>query len=216
MSPRASIIHQKIRVTYDTRSIELPDSTIESQLQEWRSSISRTVLAQMAALSPIEVEALDSAFNLQGEPPEWIQFGDYATLIQGIEDLKARTLTVITKGVPQSTWREEKRVEKKEEKKENDKMPFGGRTFRTLDTEGEVKTIFDRNTADGRIEERQEEIDKMEDEDEQAELEADDDDYNDEYDEQVGHETEDADYDESPESDDAEAIVDALLAKYTV
>lgn len=81
-----------------------------------------TVLDQLAALNINEYEALDATRNrsdwtmLQEETLEWIQFGDYHTLIQGIEYLKARTLTMIMSGVPQPTSRFEEEKEKKEEK----------------------------------------------------------------------------------------------------
>jgi hypothetical protein len=98
--------------------IKLPDSTIESKLQEWKVSLNTTVLDQLAALTTNEYEALDAARNcsdrimLQEETLEWVQFGDYHTLIQGIEYIKARTLTMIISGVPQPTSRFEEKHEK--------------------------------------------------------------------------------------------------------
>ncbi|KAJ5369098.1 Glucose-methanol-choline oxidoreductase N-terminal [Penicillium cataractarum] len=111
ISPRASITNHQIHITYDARIIKLPDSTIESKLQEWKVSLNTTVMDQLAALNTNEYEALDATRNssdrtmLQEETLEWIQFGDYHTLIQGIEYLKARTLTMIMSGVPQPTSR---------------------------------------------------------------------------------------------------------------
>lgn len=81
-----------------------------------------TLLDQLAALNTNEYEALDATRNrsdralLQEETLEWIQFGDYHTLIQGIEYLKARTLTMIMSGVPQLTSRFEEEKKQGEEK----------------------------------------------------------------------------------------------------
>lgn len=80
------------------------------------------MLDQLAALNTNEYEALDAARNhsdrtvLQEETLEWIEFGDYHTLIQGIEHLKARTLTMIMSKVPRPTIEFKKEEEKAEGK----------------------------------------------------------------------------------------------------
>lgn len=121
MSPRASITNYQIHVTYDARSIKLPDSTVESQLEEWKVSFDTTVLDQLAVLDTNEYEALDAVMNRSEQTLEWIQFGDYRTIIQGIEHVKARTLTIIMSGVPHPTPKEEKKYEPEEKKRDEKK-----------------------------------------------------------------------------------------------
>lgn len=124
ISPSASITNHQIHVKYDVRSIKLPDSMIQSQLSEWKRSLGTTVLDQLAALDNSEYDALDATENHSEKTLEWIQFGEYRTILQGIGigHLKARTLTVIMSGVPRPTSLfEKKRKEwKREEKKRED------------------------------------------------------------------------------------------------
>ncbi|KAJ5817461.1 Glucose-methanol-choline oxidoreductase N-terminal [Penicillium robsamsonii] len=278
ISPRASITNQQIHITYDTRIIKLPNSTVESQLQEWMAALDTTLLDQLAALNSNELEALDAASddsdrpNLQEERLEWIRFSGYRTLIQGIEHIKARTLTVIMSGVPQPTRRPENKEKKEETRitwtrvhrdyilpktleafglpwdwdeddtnfliikkwiaddiqellfahtrrlqqdpveiavqasstyRQKDKMFLvrkrsPSRRVRLFDPEEQFETILDRKKANRGNEEKNKAMDEMKEKD------------------QHEHETDDGEYDGASESDDAEGIVDALLARYTV
>ena len=114
VSPRASITNQQIHISYSGRIIELQNLTVESQLREWKEASKLSVLDQLAALDSNEYEALDVMPShsdrtiLQEGTLEWIQFGDYHTLIQGFENLKARTLTIIMSKGPQPTLQIEK------------------------------------------------------------------------------------------------------------
>lgn len=75
-----------------------------------------SVLDQLAALDSNEYDALDVTTHhsdrtiLQEGTLEWIQFGDYCTLIQGFENIKARTLTIVTskESLPPQFERKEK------------------------------------------------------------------------------------------------------------
>ncbi|KAJ5371549.1 Glucose-methanol-choline oxidoreductase N-terminal [Penicillium concentricum] len=244
---------------------------VESQLQRWTAALDTTLLDQMAALNSNEFQALDAAsddsdwLNLQEERLEWIRFSEYSTLIQGIEHIKARTLTVIMSGVPRPTPRPEKKEEARitwirvhrdyvlpktleafglpwdwdedtnysiikkwiahdfqdepfaHTRRLQDEIPVQApptyrkkdRMFlirkrsparvRLFDSERESETILDRKKADDGNEEKGEAMDEMEEKSQQAE-----------------NETDDGEYDEASESGDAEGIVDALLARYTV
>lgn len=63
------------------------------------------MLDQLAALDTNEYEALDATRNHGEGTLEWIQFGEYRTIVEGIPHLKARTLTMVMSGVPQRTPR---------------------------------------------------------------------------------------------------------------
>lgn len=79
------------------------------------------MLDQLAALDINEYKALDVMPShshrtiLQEGTLEWIQFGDYHTLIQDFENLKARTLTIIMSKEPQPTLQKEKKEKKEKE-----------------------------------------------------------------------------------------------------
>lgn len=89
---------------------------IKSRLKEWKASFDTNVLDQLAALNTNEYEALDVTRNYGEGTLEWIQFGDYRTIVERIEHLKARTLTMVMSGVPQPPPRVEGTEEEKEEK----------------------------------------------------------------------------------------------------
>lgn len=89
---------------------------IKSRLKEWKASFDTNVLDQLAALNTNEYEALDATRNHGEGTLEWIQFGDYRTIVEGIEHLKARTLTMVMSGVPQPTPRVAGTEEEQEEK----------------------------------------------------------------------------------------------------
>lgn len=74
------------------------------------------MLDQLAALDTNEYEALDATRDHGEGTLEWIQFGEYRTIVEGIPNLKARTLTMVMSGVPQRTPRFEGTEEEQEEK----------------------------------------------------------------------------------------------------
>ncbi|KAJ6095937.1 hypothetical protein N7486_006683 [Penicillium sp. IBT 16267x] len=123
VSPRAFIMNQQIHISYDARIIKLPNLTVESQLQDWKAALKTSVLDQLTALNHNEYEALDATRNhsdriiLQEGTLEWIQFGDYRTLIQGIETFNARTLTIIMSRLPQPAAQFEEATKIEKEKK---------------------------------------------------------------------------------------------------
>lgn len=71
-----------------------------------------------------EHEALDIISNhsdqtiWQEGTLEWIHFGDYCTLIQGFENPKARTLTIVLSKAPQPALQFKMKEEKGKEKNE--------------------------------------------------------------------------------------------------
>ncbi|KAF4772092.1 hypothetical protein HAV15_005031 [Penicillium sp. str.  len=111
LSPRASITNHQINIAYDTRSINLPDSTIKSWLKEWKASFDTNVLDQLAALDTNEYEALDATRNHGEGTLEWIQFGEYRTIVEGIPHLKARTLTMVMSGIHRKHMRPKTLIE---------------------------------------------------------------------------------------------------------
>lgn len=119
VSPRASIANQQIHISYSSRTIKLQTVAIESQLREWKKASKMSVLEQLATLDSNEYDALDVMTHhsdrtiLQEGTLEWIQFGDYCTLIQGFENIKARTLTIVTskESLPPQFERKEKKEE---------------------------------------------------------------------------------------------------------
>ncbi|KAJ5785313.1 Glucose-methanol-choline oxidoreductase N-terminal [Penicillium pulvis] len=135
VSPRVSITDRQLHISYDARIINLQNLTIESQLQEWKRASNKTVLDQLAALQNNEFEALDATRNSSdGTIPdegilEWIQFGDYRTLVQGIETSRARTLTIIMSKVPQPAPQLKEETKKSEiEEGAKDESQKGART----------------------------------------------------------------------------------------
>ncbi|KAJ5993559.1 Glucose-methanol-choline oxidoreductase N-terminal [Penicillium sp. IBT 35674x] len=124
VSPRASIVNQQIHISYSGRMIKLQHLTIESQLREWKAASKTSLLDQLAALESNEYDALDVPTThcdrtiLQEGTLEWIHFGDYRTLIQDFENLKARTLMIVTSKKSQLAAQFE-RKEKKEQQHES-------------------------------------------------------------------------------------------------
>ncbi|KAJ5619370.1 Glucose-methanol-choline oxidoreductase N-terminal [Penicillium lagena] len=120
ISPRASVTEHQLHISYEDCWIILPNSTVESQLQEWKTSSKATLLDQLSALNAREYEAVMATRNridsstftgYEEETLEWVQFGEYRTLIEGIEQVKARNITMILSGVYGPTSRFEKKKE---------------------------------------------------------------------------------------------------------
>ncbi|KAJ5818871.1 Glucose-methanol-choline oxidoreductase N-terminal [Penicillium riverlandense] len=123
ISPKASVTEHQLHISYDDCYIRLPNSAVESQLQEWRTSSRATLLDQLSALDAREYEALVATTNRidsstftedEKETLEWVQFGEYRTLIEGIEQVKARNITMIMSGLYGPTSRFEKKETKQE------------------------------------------------------------------------------------------------------
>ncbi|KAL4885619.1 hypothetical protein BJY04DRAFT_214411 [Aspergillus karnatakaensis] len=121
-SPKAVVANRQFKIVYDSCTLNLPDSMVQSKLQECKESSNTTVFDQLDALELDESEVLESWFAekgwdiLHGWRLEWIQLGDYHTLIQGVEHIKARTLTLILSGVPRWASRSEKSSEQAQNK----------------------------------------------------------------------------------------------------
>ncbi|ODM22414.1 hypothetical protein SI65_00002 [Aspergillus cristatus] len=105
LSPQASLYKNKIHVVYQARLVRPSPSTIETQIQQWRSSQS-TLVDQLLQLTPEEHSALDAIESLSTEVShlrpknketiEWIHLGEYFPVIDGLDQIKARVISIIT------------------------------------------------------------------------------------------------------------------------
>ncbi|KAE8329780.1 hypothetical protein BDV39DRAFT_202726 [Aspergillus sergii] len=104
LTPQASIQDNEILINYRYHTVNLASKEIKSQLDAWKSSTPSTICEQLQTLTFKERFALDTnklighptSYPFQTARLEWIHFGEYSPIIDGLEKLKARALTVIT------------------------------------------------------------------------------------------------------------------------
>lgn len=105
LSPQASLYKNKIHVVYQVRPVRPSPSVIETQIQQWKSS-QFTLVDQLLQLTPQEHSALDAIESLStevshlrpknNEAIEWIHLGEYFPVIDGLDQIKARVIIIIT------------------------------------------------------------------------------------------------------------------------
>lgn len=101
LSPQASLYKNKIHVVYQAHLVRPSPSIIETQIQQLKSSQS-TLIDQLLQLTPEEHSALGAIESLSTELPknkeaiEWIHLGEYFPVIDGLDQIKARVINIIT------------------------------------------------------------------------------------------------------------------------
>ncbi|OGM44534.1 hypothetical protein ABOM_006769 [Aspergillus bombycis] len=103
-TPQASIQDNEIQVNHRYHTANLSSKEIKSQLDAWKYSTPSSICEQLQVLTLKERVALDTNNLIFHTTPypwhkpklEWIHFGEYVPVIEGLETPKARALTVIT------------------------------------------------------------------------------------------------------------------------
>ncbi|KAB8229003.1 uncharacterized protein BDW43DRAFT_289561 [Aspergillus alliaceus] len=97
--PHPSLMDRKVHINCTYHQVALSEEEISSRLNDWRSSSSTTVLDQVLSLTAQELDTLNSlterCWDGIDRKVSWIHFGEYLPVIDGFDEVKARTLTVI-------------------------------------------------------------------------------------------------------------------------
>ncbi|KAE8387092.1 hypothetical protein BDV23DRAFT_186664 [Aspergillus alliaceus] len=97
--PHPSLMDRKVHINCTHHQVALSEEEISSRLNDWRSSSSTTVLDQVLSLTAQELDTLNSlterCWDGIDRKVSWIHFGEYLPVIDGFDEVKARTLTVI-------------------------------------------------------------------------------------------------------------------------
>ncbi|KAE8153080.1 hypothetical protein BDV25DRAFT_45298 [Aspergillus avenaceus] len=97
--PHPSITHRKVHVNCTHDKIALSQDGISSRLNDWKSSSGTTVLDQILSLTDQELDTVNYLTEARWDGIDrkvsWIHFGEYRPVIDGFDEVKARTLAVI-------------------------------------------------------------------------------------------------------------------------
>ncbi|KAE8374342.1 hypothetical protein BDV26DRAFT_44468 [Aspergillus bertholletiae] len=111
LTPQASIQDNEIRIGHRHHTVNLSTKEVQTQLDAWRSSSASSIWDQLQLLTYKERSALEtngpvfstSPYMIHRQQLEWIHFGEYQAVINGLEATKARTVTAVMSSTTSAT-----------------------------------------------------------------------------------------------------------------